>query len=74
MEFHDPLYEVVVNFHVNLVVYTKETTNYIISLGLGISVHMPFLALLHCTWCLTRVENAKITQTADSAWVTSSIE
>ena len=74
MEFHEPLYESVVNFNANLILYTKETRNYTVSLGPGLSVDTLFLALLHCIQGITRAENAKITQSADSAWVTSSIE
>ena len=74
MEFHEPLYESVVNFNANLILYMKETRNYTLSLGPGLSVDMLFLALLHCIQGITKAENAKITQSADSAWVTSSIE
>jgi hypothetical protein len=45
MEFHEPLYESVVNFNANLILYTKETRNYTVSLGPGLSVDVLFLAL-----------------------------
>jgi hypothetical protein len=67
MEFHEPLYKSVVNFNINQIIYTQETRKYIISLEPGLSVHMLFFTLLHCIQGTTRVENAKITQSADSA-------